>query len=200
MKLRLIVLFAIVFGCVGMWCQTVSPAPKTLADANVAAPATTSQDVMKSANNDGGSDLLLDPDRALLRHAFGTGSSGTPSAQQCPDGNLRCGSACCSAGEQCCTGKGSNYCAKKCSSSASSAAKSGAATAEGASDSMLRIQAQPKKQFWFRIDCPSTIDPCRTFGVWATDQAAAQKEAQRNFANCTVTPIDASQQAHACGN
>jgi hypothetical protein len=89
--------------------------------------------------------------------------------------------------------------------SASSAAESGAATAEGDSDSiestkpvLLGIQAQPKKQFWFKITCPSTIDPCRTFGVWATDQKAAQAEAQRNFANCTVTPIDASQQAHAC--
>lgn len=89
--------------------------------------------------------------------------------------------------------------------SASSAAKGGAATAEDDSDSieptkpvLLRIQVQPKKQFWFKVTCPSTIDPCRTVGVWATDQKAAQAEAQRNFTNCTVTPIDASQQAHAC--
>jgi hypothetical protein len=129
MKLRLIVLVVVVFGSVGMWCQTASSVPKTLADA-MAAPAPNSQAVVKSSNNNGGDDLLSEPTKPVL----------------------------------------------------------------------LRIQAQPKKQFWFRIDCPSTIDPCRTVGVWATDQAAAQKEAQRNFANCTVTPIDPSQQAHACHN
>jgi len=186
-----------------MWCQTASSLPKALAD-DMAAPASNSQDVVKSSNNDGRDDLLLESDRTFLRHVFATGRFGTPPSQQCSDGNLKCGSVCCGSGEQCCTGQGSNYCAKKCSSSA---AQSGSATAEGDSDlseptkpMLLRIQAQPKKQFWFRIDCPSTIDPCRTFGVWATDQATAQKEAQRNFANCTVTPIDASQQAHACPN
>lgn len=189
-----------------MWCQTDSSVPKTPAEA-MAAPAPISQEVVNSSNNDSGDDLLLESDRTFLRHVFATSPFGTPSSQQCSDGNLKCGSVCCGSGEQCCTGQGSNYCAKKCSSSASSVAESGAATAEGDSDSseptkpmLLRIQAQPKKQFWFRIDCPSTIDPCRTFGVWATDQAAAQKEAQRNFTNCTVTPIDASQQAHACPN
>src|ERR1019366_6906353 len=115
MKLRLIVLFAVVFGSVGMWCQTASSVPKTLADANLAAPAPISQDVVKTSNNDGGDDLLLDSDRTFLRHVFATGPFGTPASQQCPDGNLKCGSVCCGSGEQCCTGQGSNYCAKKCS-------------------------------------------------------------------------------------
>src|SRR5262249_43582117 len=37
-------------------------------------------------------------------------------------------------------------------------------------------QGKPMKQYWFKVICPSEIDPCRTFGVWAADQAAAQKE------------------------
>ena len=89
---------------------TASPgvAPATTHCALPETPAAVrSEDVPASAE-----DILLAHDRSSLQKLFGSPTI----LYQCPNGNLKCGTACCTSDEQCClnTRNATWYCSKKC--------------------------------------------------------------------------------------
>jgi hypothetical protein len=112
MELRLIVLLAATFGCLGLWCQTggnAAQGPKNIANNNSASPATAM--VLPLAGDEDFADLLLlATDRSSVSKLWNSSqqpqnpSSNPALYQTCPDGRPFCGGAnvCCSGSDKCC--------------------------------------------------------------------------------------------------
>lgn len=124
MKLRLIVLL---LASVSLWGQSATKNIANTANHSSALPANAA---VVPANNCGDAHMLMAWDRfaraGLPSHLLlkSVGYSFDTSLQKnfesaynnCPDGKLACGDACCSSEEQCCVNSntGGHYCAKKC--------------------------------------------------------------------------------------
>jgi hypothetical protein len=55
-----------------------------------------------------------------------------------------------------------------------------------------------QRPFYFRSDCPVTIDPCHTHLQYGTDAADAERRLHVFFTNCTLTQIDAQDYPDGC--
>jgi hypothetical protein len=112
MKLRLIVLLAAIFGCLGLWCQaggSAAQGPKNITNNNSASPAT-AMAVLPACYEDFADLLLLATDRSAVSKLWNSSqqpqerSSNRGLYQTCPDGRPSCGGAnvCCSGSDKCC--------------------------------------------------------------------------------------------------
>ena|SRR5579863_9504680 len=123
MRLRLIVLLAVALGCVALCCQAATNDVASQISANTvnntSASATTL--TLSTADSFGNSDdLLLNRDRLSLSKLFSSPRENNITSARCTnncsDGQLQCGTACCNSNEQCClnTSNGTHYCSTQC--------------------------------------------------------------------------------------
>src|SRR5260370_36623181 len=111
MKLRLIVPLAVVFGCVGSWCQTATNNVASQASGNIASngsasPATAVN--LPAAGNLGNLvELFSDPDRSSLSKLFSSSrQKSVTSTSECANNdcpvNQQCGTGCCTTADHAC--------------------------------------------------------------------------------------------------
>ena len=129
MKLRLIVVLALAFGCVGLWCQAAAaansaPASSSANAANTDATRPATAVVLPGADNP--DSVLFDQDRysiakmlnsARQRNITSTaGCENNTANNDCPNNGQSCGTGCCTSDQQCCSNMstGGHYCATKC--------------------------------------------------------------------------------------
>jgi len=118
MKRRFVPFVAAAFLCFGSLCQATTDnaagaAPQNTAVANGQCALSGNPTAVRSLEESGSAgDMFAAQDRALLSKLFGSPAA----AYQCPNGNPKCGQACCSSDEQCCLNRSNStwYCSKKC--------------------------------------------------------------------------------------